>query len=211
MSDVGDPAPLLTVTDVALSRGGVPVLAGVSFVLRAGAALILRGPNGAGKTTLLRAVAGLQPVAAGTIEAAEGTVALATHADGIKGAFSVEENLAFWAGLHGAPGGAVAAAMEGFGLMRLRDRAGQHLSAGQRRRLGLARLLVAGRPVWALDEPTVSLDDEGTALVARAAAAHLRDGGAVIVATHVDTGIAGEVLDLGPHRPRRVALDPAFA
>jgi heme exporter protein A len=198
--------------DLAVARGGVPVLEDVSFELGPGEALILRGPNGIGKTTLLRVLAGLQPPVAGTLGVADGAVALAAHADGLKGALSVAENLSFWAAVHGTR--EVAPALKALGLTGLADRAAQHLSAGQRRRLGLARLLVTGRSVWALDEPTVSLDVDGVALFAAAMRAHLEGGGAAVIATHVDVGVDGAVLDLGPYRARRRppdAFDAAFA
>ena len=91
----------LTVCDLVVGRGGVPVLAGLSFGLKAGRALVLRGPNGSGKTTLLRTVAGLQRPMAGTVETGEDSVAYAAHADGLKAALSVAENLQFWAAVFG--------------------------------------------------------------------------------------------------------------
>ncbi len=202
----------LSVVDLACARGGVRVLEGVSFALAPGAAVVLRGANGIGKTTLLRTLAGLQPPAAGRIEVAEDAVALATHADGVKAALSVTENLAFWAGIHGTQD--IEPALAAMDLRPLRDRAAQHLSAGQRRRLGLARLLVTGRAVWAMDEPTVSLDAAGVALVERAVARHLAAGGAAVIATHAPIDVAGATLDLTPFRARRPALadfDEAFA
>ena len=94
----------LTVTDLAVGRGGVPVLAGVSFALGAGQARVLRGPNGSGKTTLLRTVAGLQPPMAGVLKGAEDRVAYAAHADGLKAALNVAENLRFWGAVFGVGG-----------------------------------------------------------------------------------------------------------
>ncbi len=191
--------PLLSLSSVACTRGGLTVLDGVSFELPAGEALILRGPNGSGKTTLLRTIAGLQPALRGTIGAEPESIAYAAHADGIKGTLSVTENLAFWAGLFGTS--KIDAALEAFDLESLRYRRAQALSAGQKRRLGLARLLVTGRPVWALDEPTVSLDRVAVALFAKAVRSHLAGGGAAVIATHIDLGLAARDLDMTAFRP----------
>ena len=199
---------LLTVSDLGCARGGLPVLAGVSFALGPGEALILRGPNGSGKTTLLRTVAGLQPPVAGTISAAPDAVAYAAHADGLKATLTAAENLAFWAALFGAAD--IRDAMAAFDLGSLRDRMAGRLSAGQKRRLGLARLLVTGRPVWALDEPTVSLDATSVALFAAAVRRHLDGGGAALIATHIDLGLDARTLDLSAFRADRGALPAAF-
>jgi heme exporter protein A len=191
----------LRVSDLAVSRGGIAVLEGVSFTLASGRALILRGPNGIGKTTLLRTVAGLQPALAGEIGLDREAMAYAAHADGLKATLSVEENLTFWAQVFGT--GSIEPALEGFALNELRSRPAGALSAGQKRRLGLARLLVTGRPVWVLDEPTVSLDKDAVALFAAAIRAHLAGGGMALIATHIDLGLdEAEVLDVGPFRAR---------
>ncbi len=188
----------LIVSDLTVARGGVPVLEGVSFVLTSGAALVLRGPNGAGKTTLLRTVAGLQPPMAGTVVGAEDRIAYAAHADGIKQVLTVAENLSLWADVFGQSD--IEPALEAFNLRDLRDRAAGSLSAGQKRRLGLARLMVTGRPVWVLDEPTVSLDVASVSLFADAVRAHLAAGGSALMATHIDLGLETEVLDVTPHK-----------
>ncbi len=189
----------LTVTDLALARGGMAVLSGVSFRLQACQALILRGPNGAGKTTLLRAIAGLQPTLAGQISPGADQIAYAAHADAVKGALTVAENLCFWASVYGTPG--IERALEEMHLQGLRDRPAQNLSAGQKRRLGLARLLLSGRPIWILDEPTVSLDAESTVLFGRILRDHLARGGVALMATHIDLGLPDiAVLDLAPFR-----------
>ncbi len=199
---------LLRVTGLSCARGGIPVLAGVGFAVGPGDALILRGPNGAGKTTLLRTLAGLQPPLAGQIEAPPEAIAYAAHADGLKPTLTARENLAFWAALHG--GGDVPAALAAYGIAALADRRAGDLSAGQKRRLALARLLVTGRPVWALDEPTVSLDAAAVGLFAAAVGAHLAGGGAVVIATHIDLGLPRATgLDLSAFRPGRAAA-PAF-
>ena len=190
---------LLVLDGVGCARGGLPVLTGVSLTLKAGGALILRGPNGSGKTTLLRTVAGLQPPIEGRIEAEPDSIAYAAHADGIKSTLTVAENLAFWSGLFGTAD--IGPALAAFDLATLRDRMAGRLSAGQKRRLGLARLVVTGRPVWALDEPTVSLDAASVALFAAAVRAHLATGGAALIATHIDLGLDAETLDLSAFRP----------
>ncbi|WP_371416193.1 heme ABC exporter ATP-binding protein CcmA [Rubellimicrobium sp. CFH 75288] len=205
-------APVLRAVALAVARGGVPLLEGIDFALRPGEALVLRGPNGAGKTSLLRCLAGLAPPLAGRIEMQPDAAAYASHADGVKAALTVEENLRFWAALHDRP--LAEEALDAFALRPLRHRRGATLSAGQARRLGLARLAVVDRPVLLLDEPTVSLD---AASVARLAGwlreAHLARGGVAVIATHAPLGIEAPELDLSAHRadPRATAgPDAAF-
>ncbi|SEN02386.1 heme exporter protein A [Pseudorhodobacter antarcticus] len=190
----------LRVENVSVARGGITVLQGVGFAVQPGQVLILRGPNGVGKTTLLRVIAGLQPSVAGTVFGGGDAVAYAAHADGLKATLTVAENLAFWAAIYGTRG--VEAALVGMNLVDLRGRLAANLSAGQKRRLGLARLLVTGRPVWVLDEPTVSLDVASVALFGDALRGHLAVGGSALIATHIDLGVAAEVLDLTPFKAR---------
>ncbi len=181
----------LVVEGLAVARGGLAVLEGVSFVLAAGEVLVLRGPNGVGKTTLLRTLAGLQPALAGQVRGAA-DVAYGAHADGLKATLTVAENLAFWAAVYG---GQVRGALEAMNLVALQDRRAADLSAGQKRRLGLARLLVSGQMIWLLDEPTVSLDAASVALFVEALRTHLATGGSALIATHIDLGLP-EALDL---------------
>ncbi len=202
----------VAVQNLTVARGGVPVLTGVTLRLDAGKALILRGPNGAGKTTLLRTIAGLQRPLRGTIDGAEDRVAYGAHADGLKAMLSVSENLRFWAQVYGERD--ITAALTAYALEPLCDRLVGTLSAGQKRRAGLARLMVTQRPVWLLDEPTVSLDTDAVAMFARAVEAHLANGGSAILATHIDLGVQAETLDLTPYRAapeaRHGASDEAF-
>ncbi|KZY50873.1 heme ABC exporter ATP-binding protein CcmA [Sulfitobacter sp. KE29] len=188
----------MQVSNLSVARGGVPVLSGLSFALAAGEALVLRGPNGAGKTTLLRCIAGLQAPLTGQIEGAEDRVAYAAHADGLKSMLTVRENLSFWAQVFGNTG--ISAALDGYALRPLADRLAATLSAGQKRRLGLARLLVTGRPIWVLDEPTVSLDADAVALFGAVLRGHLAAGGSALMATHIDLGVEARMLDISAYR-----------
>ena len=204
---------VIKVRNLAVARGGVTVLQDLSFRVDPGQALVLRGPNGSGKTTLLRTLAGLQPAVAGDIDCLPDAVAYAAHADGLKSSLTVAENLGFWAAIYGGP--AIDRAVQAMDLVPLTRRRAGELSAGQKRRLGLARLLVTGRPLWLLDEPTVSLDVASVALFAGVVRQHLADGGAAIIATHVDLSLPeARLLDLDPHRVRVLArdgFDEAFA
>jgi len=152
---------MLEVRDLTCTRGGAAVLAGVTLKVGAGQGLVLRGPNGIGKTTLLRTLAGLQPALKGDVIADTDSTAYASHADGVKEALSVRENLAFWAEVHGST--LDDAAFDHFDIADLKDRIAGTLSAGQKRRLGLARLAVVNRPVLLLDEPTESALTAGSA------------------------------------------------
>jgi heme exporter protein A len=195
----------LNVSNLRIARGGIPVLDGISFELKPGQALILRGPNGIGKTTLLRSIAGLQPPLAGTVTGGDDQIAYAAHSDGLKPALTVAENLSFWASVFGTR--SIEAALEAYNLTGLRHRPAGALSAGQKRRLGLSRMLVTGRAIWVMDEPTVSLDQASVALFAMAVRDHLAAQGSALIATHIDLGLDAEVLDVGPYKAKSVALD----
>ncbi len=197
----------LSVENLSCARAGRPVLRNLSFEIAAGAAMLLRGPNGAGKSTLLRALAGLSPaqgrVALDGLDRANAPdlyaerIAYAGHLDAIKPQLTVAENLGFWAALFG--GGGVTRALDAFDLGPIADRPAHVCSAGQKRRLGLARLLVCERRLWLLDEPTVGLDAEARARFAAAVRAHCAGDGIALIATHVDLGLgAAPELALAP-------------
>jgi heme exporter protein A len=187
--------------DLVIARGGRTVIDGLSFSVAPGEALILKGPNGAGKTTVLRTLAGYLKPASGqiTLGGGDGELTLAEqahmigHSNALKTQLSVAENLMFWAGYlndAAAAGPPVKRALQHFGLADLAEFPVAYLSAGQRRRAGLARLLAVYRPVWLLDEPTVSLDAASTERLADAVNAHTSEGGLVIAATHLPLGFA---------------------
>ncbi len=205
----------LTVNNLSCERGGRLILRDVSFTLLSGEVMVLRGPNGAGKSTLIRALCGflrcegeatLNAMPLRDRDAWQDQIAYAGHLDAIKPQLTVGENLGFWAALYG---GAVDRAAEVFHLREIWDRPAFVCSAGQKRRLGLARLLVADRVLWLLDEPTVSLDTEMTATVAGVIRDHAAAGGMVLAATHIDLGIAGaKTLDLQPVAADSPSDDP---
>ena len=197
---------VLSVSNLTVSRAGVPVLSDVSFDLAAGGALCLQGRNGIGKTTLLRCLAGLQPASVGQIETDADDLAYAGHADGVKRQLTVLENLRFWADIYTC--GDIGHALHAFDLETLSHRLAGTLSAGQCRRLGLARLLLTGRPLWLLDEPTVSLDAASVALFAAVVRDHLRSQGAVLIASHIDLGVTTAMLDLESYRAGPTTATP---
>ena len=189
----------LRVTDLSCRRGGILVLKGVNFALRSGQALVLRGPNGVGKPTLLRTIAGLQPAESGDVTSPDDAIAYAGHADGLKAALTVRDNLNFWAAAYGTKD--ITPALQASDLAPLLDRQAQDLSAGQKRRLGLARMLVTGRAIWIFDAPTVSLDTHNTQLFADMVRKHLTNGGIALLATHINLGLPdAESLDLSSFR-----------
>lgn len=203
------PALHLRVAGLCVERGGRKVLGNVSFALAGGEALTVMGPNGVGKSTLLRALAGLLPKEAGTIAlegGAENEIAPQTHylahADGLKAQLTVAENLQFWAEYlcagERARSLSVEAALKSTGLAPLANIQVAFLSAGQKRRAALARLLVAYRPLWLLDEPLTALDAASRARFANAMRDHCALGGVVVAATHEPLGLEGAgVLSLG--------------
>lgn len=188
----------LIAEDLVIGRGGRQVIAGLTFVVQGGTTLILTGPNGAGKTTLLRTLADFIQPHSGSIKLSgansERTLAeqthLVSHANAVKPSLTVAENVEFWAAFFGgmeaeAAKRAALAGLRHFGLDELAAYPASYLSAGQRRRVGLARLLAVHRPIWLLDEPSVSLDAVSTERLEAAINAHTTNGGIAIVATHL--------------------------
>jgi heme exporter protein A len=187
----------LVAADIACVRGGREVFRGLSFTVSTGGALVVTGANGAGKSTLIRLIAGLLRPERGRIflEGAEPELQLPEqahylgHLDAFKPALSVHENLAFWAELLGQGTGDVEAALVAVGLGGLSHLPALYLSAGQRRRLSLARLVAIERPLWLLDEPTSALDAGAQAMLAELMRAHRGRGGLIVVATHAELGL----------------------
>ena len=183
----------LEASAIACERGQRMLFEGLSFALAPGEALLVRGPNGAGKTSLLRQLAGLLPLAAGTLSApgADDDTPLSElchyvgHLNAAKSALTVEENLAFWVDFLGDGASDLDGALGSFGLEDLANLPAGLLSAGQKRKLALSRLFAASRPIWLLDEPSVSLDTAAVKHLDAAIRAHLKGGGIAVVSTHV--------------------------
>jgi heme exporter protein A len=215
---VTGPAAELVAEDLACRRGERLVFTGLSFRLPAGGALMLTGANGSGKTSLLRLLASLIELAAGRlawgVSPIAGDVAAhrarlhyVGHQDGVKPGLTPRETLAFWAALRGrevrrdAP--VLAAALAAFALDAVVDWPCRWLSAGQRRRLALARLLVTPAELWLLDEPFSALDDDNRARLEQAIAAHRAAGGRAVIATHIPAEIgAAAGIGLDGYAPR---------
>ncbi len=187
--------------DLTIERGGRRIIAGLSFEASAGEGLIVTGPNGAGKTSLLRALAGFLPIEGGgfALEGGDPERSLGEqahyvgHADGVKGALTAGENLAFAAAMLGGQSSRAAqqAALARVGLAHAIDFPARLLSAGQRRRVALARLLIAERGLWLLDEPATALDAAAQGALAEIMRAHLQGGGILVAAAHAPLGLEG--------------------
>ncbi|MDZ4737256.1 MAG: heme ABC exporter ATP-binding protein CcmA [Rhodospirillaceae bacterium] len=202
---------------LACRRGERPVFAGIFFELAEGAGLLLTGANGSGKSSLLRLLAGLLPAESGTLywsnapvaadrDAQRARILFLGHRDAVKSGLTVLENIEGWASLQRAPSDAGRTALAAFDLERLADLPARYLSAGQRRRLALARLLLVKRPLWLLDEPQTGLDEAATERLATTIENHRAGGGIAVVATHGGLDLPGaERLDLDV--AHRAALD----
>ena len=190
-------------------RSARPVFRGLDFALKSGGALVLTGPNGSGKSSLLRLMAGLLPPAGGDLswngtavaddpDAHRMRLRYLGHLDAVKPALTASENLAFWAGLMGGdPNDAVAPALDALGIGHLADLPARFLSAGQKRRLNLARLALAPAALWLLDEPATALDAETTDRLRGLIQRHRDAGGMAVVSTHSDLGLKNaDSLDL---------------
>lgn len=199
----------LDVEGLTLARGDRVLFRELGFSLKPGEALALEGPNGAGKTSLLRAIAGFLDPVSGTIrlrttdgkatsgaEERAGFIGWLGHQDGSKPQLTAFEALSFFARYYGAQIAQIENGLAQVGLARVRDLPVHYLSAGQKRRLALARLSLTKRPLWLLDEPLAALDAAGKALAAEFIAAHCRQGGLAIAATHEPLGIACATLSL---------------
>ncbi len=194
--------------DLACERGGRTVFENVGFSIARGGVLAIAGPNGAGKTSLLRIGAGLLREAAGSISLRTNTTVVTDreergrfcawlgHQDGVKVALTIRENIQFWSKLYAAD--APPTLLDRVGLARLADAPAQYLSAGQRRRLALARIILCSRPLWLLDEPFAALDAAGRTLVADLVRDHCARGGIAMAATHEPLGLSEARLVLPP-------------
>jgi heme exporter protein A len=213
---------LFTGRALACVRGERLIFRRLGFDLEAGTALILSGPNGSGKSSLLRLMAGLLSPFAGTLSWAGEPIArdpaahrarlhLIGHQDAVKPVLTVIETVNFWTGLRGPSDGAAAAAIERLGLGPLADTPCRLLSAGQKKRLSLARLLASKAPLWLLDEPTTGLDAASTRNLEEILAEHRAAGGIVIATTHIPLALAGaqslSVADFTPSRSELAQLD----
>ena len=187
----------LSATDLACRRGGRDVFAGVNFSVASGESLAIRGRNGAGKSSLLRMVVGLVRVASGRLSLEGGDPELTIgeqahylgHLDALKPSLSVAENLQFWSAFFGADNAGLNEPLRAVGLDALADLPAAYLSAGQRRRLSIARLLAVKRSLWLLDEPTSTLDAAAQVRLAEIMQAHLARGGIILAATHGALGL----------------------
>jgi heme exporter protein A len=187
----------LSADQLACVRGGREVFRGLSFALAGGEALLVTGRNGAGKSSLLRAIAGLVRLSEGRLALEGGDMDAAIgeqahylgHQDALKTSLSVAENLQFWTEFLGAGNDAIAPALEAVELASLANLPAAYLSAGQRRRLSIARLVAVKRPLWLLDEPTSALDAASQKRLAKLMRAHLSGGGMIVAATHGTIGL----------------------
>ncbi len=195
---------MLEVSHLTAWRGARCLFEDVAFELRAGAALLLRGPNGAGKTTLLRVLCGLTRPETGEIlwlgtprvNGLRGLAAYGGHQSALSQDLTIDQNMAFYADLCGWTAH-WPTIIEALGLERCRDLEVRRLSAGQRRRAGLARVLLSGAPIWLLDEPSTHVDAGGRQFIEDSITAHLASGGLAVIAVHGEIVLGkGEIATL---------------
>jgi heme exporter protein A len=188
----------LSAENITLVRGGRRLAAGLSLRLAGGEALVVTGPNGAGKSTLLRVLAGLLRPAGGRVaftdgddDPSSGHAHYIGHSDALKGSLTAAENLAFWSAMlaKAVPGATPREALTGLAIRQAADLPVAYLSAGQKRRVALARLLVSPRPLWLLDEPMTALDAAAQARLLEMMRRHLGAGGLIVAATHAPLGL----------------------
>lgn len=190
---------------IACDRGERRIFSDFDFHIEPGQAVVLRGPNGSGKTSLLRIASTMLPAVQGqltwngrdiseNIDEHRTKLHFIGHQDAVKGALTVRENIAVWSNIRGADESRADAAMEAFKIAHLCDTPAQYLSAGQHRRTALARLVASPAALWLLDEPTVSLDADGTSCLQRAIAGHRAARGMVMAATHIELGLDDAVM-----------------
>lgn len=206
----------LSVESLTCQRGGRTIIDSMSFSISKGQSVILRGPNGAGKSTLLRTLAGLIPAQNSQVtlndfdlktdlESYQENIVYAGHLDAIKPQLTVGENIDFWSALFGEK--VVEENTDPFSLKEIWNRPAHTCSAGQKRRLGLARLTTTNRALWLLDEPTVSLDTETTAKFAKVVDEHCNNGGMALIATHIDLGLKNSSeIRVEPHQKSKNTL-----
>jgi heme exporter protein A len=196
----------LAAADLSIERGGRLIFSHLSFALDGGEALAVIGANGAGKSSLLRALAGLlRPVSGQILLSPKSDMVLAEathyigHADALKGVLTLTENLAFWSNMLAAGAGKaeISETLQRFGLKSVADLPAAYLSAGQRRRAALARLLLSPRPIWLLDEPLTALDLASQDLLRQVMRDHLTGGGLIVAATHAELGLPAHELNMG--------------
>lgn len=197
----------LVAENLSAIRGEQTIFANVSFKIEAGNMLLVTGTNGSGKSTLLRVVAGLLPTFSGKIELSSNDKPVQEqchylgHQNALKPTMSVEENLGFWRNYCGSPDDDIEIALKKVGLAGVQDIPAGYLSAGQKRRIAIARLLVTKRTLWLVDEPTAALDAKSEKMFAKILQAHLDKGGIAIAATHQPLGIkTTQKLDMDAHQ-----------
>ena len=214
-----DSSAQFTGRSLACRRGERLIFRGLDFALPPGGALVLIGPNGSGKSSLLRLMAGLTPPETGTLAwggadiredpgAHRARLHFIGHSDALKPVLTARETLAFWTAIRGIAAES-AGALAQFGLAQAADLPCRYLSAGQKRRLALARLIAAPVALWLLDEPLTSLDSEAAEQLMAAIAAHRQGGGRIVLTTHAPIGLDGAVrLSLADFRPSLAAAEP---